>query len=548
MNKESMKHSLLIGALTSSFGIFISKLLGLFYYSPLSSLAGESNMVFYSVAYTYYDLLLQVSQAGIPFAIATLVAKYMLKEDYKSVMLIKKMGTSIIMGLSAVVAFVFVLISEPLARQSLGVSAPAEDIANLKALFLILAVAVILVPLLSSLRGYVQGLKRLDIYASSQVLEQFARVFTILFVGYIAVVIFKLKSIYAIFIAIAAASVGAIVAYLFTVHFSKEDEKHIKELAKTQNNDPYLTAKEACIEILTLGVPFVVISFLGTAGPLVNTTYFMDYITKVNGPSVYESAKLSAGILQANIAKISNIPSVLALGFGSGMVPYLAETLESGNYRKLSNQINQILDTTSFILIPMVAMFLFFARDIYYIMYGNSNLDLGTSLFQVSTIQILLGTIAPIFSSMMMSLKLRKNAIITLIASFVIKFITFFPLVKWFGAYGMIYSSGLYYILQIGMYFYFLKSEFDIKIHNTIRRTIKITICSLIMVIPSVIIHGLLHFTYTSRVLDIVLMMPLGIIMVVVYYLTTTYIRLPQAIFHVKDLSVKTLIRRFVKR
>jgi hypothetical protein len=52
-----MKQSLLIGALMSSFGIFVSKLLGLLYYSPLSSIAGEENMAFYSIAYTYYDLL-----------------------------------------------------------------------------------------------------------------------------------------------------------------------------------------------------------------------------------------------------------------------------------------------------------------------------------------------------------------------------------------------------------------------------------------------------------------------------------------------------------
>ncbi|MDO4197754.1 MAG: oligosaccharide flippase family protein [Erysipelotrichaceae bacterium] len=548
MNKEKMKQSLLIGALTSSFGIFISKLLGLFYYSPLSSMAGEANMAFYSIAYTYYDLLLQVSQAGIPFAIATLVARYMMKEDYKSVMLIKKMGTSIIMGLSFVVAAIFIFVSEPLARQSLGVSAPLEDIENLKLLFMILAVAVILVPLLSSLRGYVQGLKRMDIYASSQVLEQFARVFTILFVGYLAVVILKMKSIYAIFIAIAAASVGAIVAYVYTIHFSKDDEKHVIELAPKQEGDPELTVKQVIIEIITLGIPYVIISFLGTAGPLVNTTYFMDYMTRVNGPEVYESAKLAAGILQANIAKISSIPSVLALGFGSGMVPYLAETLEAQDYDKLSKQISQILDTSFYILIPMIFIFLFFARDIYFIMYGNSNLDLGTSLFTVSNIQILLGTVAPIFSSIMMSLKLRKEAIFTLIVSFILKFLSFFPMVRFFGAYGMIYSSGVYYAFQIGMYFWILKSRFDIKIGRTIKRTIRITICSLIMVLPALLLHYLIGCSYTSRVADILLMIPLGVVMVIVYYLTTSYLKLPQLIFNISDVSISGLINRFVKK
>ena len=283
MNKDKMKQSLLMGALASSFGIFVSKLLGLLYYSPLSAIAGESNMAFYSFTYTYYDLLLQVSQAGIPFAIASLVAKYMAKDDYKTVLLVKKAGTSIIMGLTVAVALAFVLVAEPLARQTLGVYAPPEDIQNLKTLFNILTLAVIIVPLLSSFRGYIQGLKRLDIYASSQVLEQFARVFCILAAGYLFVMVLHFESIWAIFIAVAAASLGALIAYLFTVAMSREDEKHVETLAKEQDYDSGIAEKEIVKEILALGIPYLIISFLGSAGPIVNTSFFMKYITKVHG-------------------------------------------------------------------------------------------------------------------------------------------------------------------------------------------------------------------------------------------------------------------------
>lgn len=544
MNKEKMKQSLLIGALTSSFGIFVSKLLGLLYYSPLSAIAGESNMAFYSIVYTYYDLLLQISQAGIPFAIASLVAKYYSKQDYKSVLLVRKMGTSIVMGLSMITGIFLLLAAEPIARQSLGISAPKEDVENLKIMFAILTIAVIIVPLLSSVRGYIQGLKRLDLYASSQVLEQFVRVFSIVFFAYLFVRVLHFKNIWAIFIAIGAASLGAIVALLFTKLLSKEDEAHVSELAKAQGNDALLSQKEIVKEILLLGVPYVIISFLGTAGPLVNTTFFLDHMTRVNGPGIYEEAKLASGILQANIAKISNIPSVLALGFGSGMVPYLSESLEERDNRKITKQINQILDTVTYILVPMIMIFIFFARDIYYIMYGNRNLDLGTKLFAVSNIQIFLGTIAPIFSSMMMSLKLRKDAIITLIISFIAKFITFFPLVSLFGAYGMIYSSGVYYLIQIVMYFMALRKNFSINIKGATRRFIKMIFCSLVMVLPAFLIHSLIPFDYSSRILDILIMGVLGVLMLGIYYWLTSKINLLQRVFGIKDVSLRSLISR----
>ena len=545
MEKTKLQDSLLMGALASSFGIFLSKLLGLFYYSPLSAIAGESNMAFYSIAYTYYDLLLQISSAGIPFAIAAMVAKYVAKKDYKTVLLVKKLGVSVVLALSVFIAFIFILITPPLVKQSLGSHAPVEDITNLKNIFYILTIAIVAVPFLSSIRGYTQGLKRLDIYGASQVLEQFVRVISIIVGAYIFVKILSFDSIWAIYVAIAAASFGAVVAIVFTKVFARKDEQHIYELASEQDFDATKTNKEVVKEILSIGIPYLIISFLGSAGPLVNTTFFMDYMTRVNGAEAYANAKLSAGILQANIAKISNIPSVLALGFGSGMVPYLSEALEEADNNKITRYINQILDTVCIILVPMIAIFVFFAKDIYFIMYGNNNLDLGARLFAISNIQIFLGTISPVFSSIMMSLKLRKEAIITLVISFAIKLISFFPFVKQFGTYGMIYSSGLYYLAQIIMYFYFLRVNFNINIKGASKRFVMIALSSVLMVIPAIMFHGFIPFEYTNRIYDIVIMGGLGIMMLGIYYYATKETGLLAKIFELEDVSLLKVLRKF---
>lgn len=544
MNNK-LQDSLLMGALASSFGIFLSKLLGLFYYSPLSAIAGEANMAFYSIAYTYYDTLLQISSAGIPFAIAALVAKYSTKKDYKTVLLIKKLGTSIVLALSLFIGLVFIMIASPLARQSLGSSAPTKDIDNLIRLFYILTIAIIVVPFLSSIRGYVQGLKRLDIYGASQVLEQLVRVISIIFGAYLFVVIFNFDNIWAIYIAIAAASFGAIIAIIFTRYFSRNDENRVYELAKKQNYDIGKTNKEVINEILSIGLPYLIISFLSNAGPLINTTFFIDYMTKVNGAAIYDSAKLSSGILQANIAKISNIPSVLALGFGSGMVPYLSESLEEKNFTKITKQVNQILDTVCIILVPMIAVFVFFSKDIYFIMYGNTNLQLGSRLFAISNIQIFLGTIAPIFSSIMMSLKLKKESIITLVISFIIKILTFFPCVKYFGAEGMIYSSGIYYLVQIFVYFYFLRINFNINIRSSSKRFLLIVLCSIIMVIPVFSLHLLIPYEYVDRLYVILLMCGFGLLMFAIYYNVSKKIGLLTIVFDIEDISIMKLFRKF---
>lgn len=545
MNRNKLQDSLLMGALASSFGIFISKVLGLFYYTPLSEMAGEANMGFYAFAYNYYATLLDISSAGIPFAIAALVAKYMAKKDYKTVLMVRTLGISVVLVLSLVIGMIFAIAAMPLSKQLLGASAPIADITNLRNLFYILTIAIIAVPFLSSIRGYAQGLKRLDIYGASQVLEQLVRVLTIIFGAYIVVRVMNLESISAIYVAVAAAAFGAIVAIVFTKFFSRKDEKHVYELAEQQDFAPEKTNKEIIKEILSIGIPYLIISFLGSAGPLINTTFFMDYMDKVNGPAAYETAKLSFGILQANIAKISNIPSVLALGFGSGMVPYLSESLEQNDNHKITKQINQILDTVCIILVPTIVIFIFFAKDIYFIMYGNNNLDLSSKLFAVSSIQIFLGTIAPVFSSIMMSLKLRKEAIISLIISFVIKLIAFFPCVKAFGAYGMIYSSGLYYLAEILIQYYCLRVKFNIDVRGASKRLIMISLSSLLMVLPALLIHGLINFNYTDRIYDILIMGGLGVIMLGIYYFVTKKLGLLAKIFDLKEVSLMKVLRKY---
>ena len=536
------KQSLMLAALTSSFGIFVSKALGLIYYSPLSLLAGEENMAFYSIAYTYYDLLLKISSAGIPFAIAALVSRYYAKEDYKTVLLIKKLGISIIMALTFIVALVFLLVSSPLSKQSMGNGASAQDINNLHTIFLILLIAVILVPFLSGIRGYYQGLKRLDLYGSSQVLEQFVRVFSIVGLGYLFVKVLHFNSIYAIYMAIAAASIGALVTIIFFLKFTKEDDIRINELIKTQTSKA-VSKKILLSELISLSIPYLLISFLGSLSALINSTFFMDTATKA-GMDV-TTAKLEMGILLANCNKLSSIPQVLTLGFSAGLVPYLSESFERQDLKMLNKQIIQIVDTVLYILVPTIFVFIFFAKDIYFIMYGNSNLEVGARLLRFYSLVTFTDTVAPILSNIMIVLRQKKEATITLICCCLIKLLSFFVLVRNFGSNGMTLSTAISSLFVIISYMFILKRNFKTRFILTLRKLLLILIASFIMIVPTLFIHNLINIAYTSRIIDILVMGLCGIIMLTIYYFVSIYFNLPQVIFGIKEVNPKAILKRF---
>ncbi len=534
--------SLLVGALAGSFGIFLSKALGLFYVVPLNNLAGESNMAFYSITYSYYDLILKICGAGIPFAIAALTAKYFSREDYKTVLLVKKLGTSFIMASSLIIAFIFLLVAKPLATFTMGSKASIQDIESLYNLFRILIIAVIFVPLLSSVRGYYQGLKRMDIYASSQVLEQFVRVFGIIALGYIFVKILSFDGIWAIYMAMLSASIAAIVTIVYMLICARKDSNEVKMLAARQESGSR-NGKEVFIELISLGIPYVIISFLGTSSSIVNSNFFMSY-APVAGIE-YSEAKLVLGILQVNCNKIAAIPQVLTLGFSAGLVPYLTESLEKQDFKNLQKQLSEIFDTVFYLLIPVVLAFMLFAKAIYFIMYGNANLDLGSEVFMVSNLQTITDTIAPILSSILITLRHRKVAILLLAISFGVKFISFFPMVSLTGYLGLIYSSLLCSLIVIVFGFIFLKRSYSFKLKSSMRRLLFIVISSVLCLIPSFIICHIIPFNYSNRIICLMYMLFHACLSGGLYLAISYLLYLPQAIFHLKGKDVFKVIKRF---
>ena len=542
MTANNKKQSLLTGALTGSFGVFLSKALGLFYVVPLNSFAGERNMAFYSITYTYYDLLLKVCSAGIPFAIAAMVAKYVSREDYKTAALVRRLGTSLIMGLSFVVACVFFLGSRPLAARALGPAATPEDIASLLTLFRILLLAIVFVPFLSSVRGFYQGLKRLDIYAASQVLEQFIRVFCIVAFGFLLVRVLHFDSVYAIYMAIFAAGLAAILTIVYFLLAAKKEGENFDRLVAAQNGEA-LPSKRIFNELLSIGLPYVAVSFIGTAGPLVNANFFVPYATRVGID--YDTAMKALGIVQVNCSKIASIPQVLTLGFSAGLVPYLTESLEQQNQTRLREQLADIFKTVIYILTPVVLIIAFFASAIYAIMYGGRSLEQGARLLAFYSLVAFTDTVAPIFSSVLITLRFRRNAIIFLIIAAVAKLISFFIFVYLFGELGMIFSTALSSVIVIVLGLILLKRNFQFNIRSLLQVTLRSVISSLCAILPVLLLNHFLPLNYGSRLLCLVHFGIEGIVMVLIYVSVSALLRVPQEVFHMKDLSIKKILGRF---
>ncbi len=539
--KSAVKQSFIRGSLTSSAGVFLSKLIGLFYIVPFRSIVGQANMTYYSVAYDYYTILLQVCSAGIPFAVAAMIAKYINKEDYRTAVLVRRLSTVILMVSGFVMALLFMLCSGFLSRQALTGNASAEDIRIMQNTFVILAFALFLVPLLYSYRGYYQGMKELKMYADSQVIEQFARVVFLLFFGWVLVYVFKMAPVFGIYAAVLGTSVGTVLAILYFMYFDRKKFKPVLRAAKIQTSKA-VSGRDILREFITFSIPYLLVSIFGNSQRLINTNFFVSTMTSM-GTNI-QDAKIILSIIQLNCDKLTSIPQVLAIGFSAGVVPYMTVSLENRDWKGLNRSIEDCLDTVLYIALPVCFSMCVLAGPIYFIMYGAEELEYGTVCLQWSALLGLVTTVTPIISSMMLTLRFRRESIIYLIVGFVVKAVTFFPLMRLQGYTGAITSSVLCSLTIIFLSLSKIQNRYNVKYRRILVRMGKMILGCLCMNGAYAILKFVgINAMTGSRLTSLLELALLGVCGIAAYLFTTSLMRLPQAVFHKK---LSTIIGRFI--
>ena len=524
---------MILGALTSSAGIFITKLLGLFYMTPFTALAGDENLVYYSYAYGVYQNLLNISLAGLPYAIATLIAKYYLKEDYKSIKFIKQLSQGIMMGFGFLACAIIILGINPISRYITPAGISIEDLQKTKNVLIIISLAFFTVPILSGIRGYFQGLKDFRLYSVSQVIEQISRITFLLSVSFIAVRIFRQDGIYAIYGAVASAFISSLIAIVHIYYTRKKimkeyDDLAAKQTAKTQSH-LYLAR-----ELLSFSVPYLISTILGNSLSIVNSTFFSRAMDRAGYAA--ETTMLLYSMLLVTCDKLTSIPHFLVTGYSSAIVPYVTTSYEKGDHRQLNKYIIDAIDSVTYLGLPICFFLFAIGTEIYYVMYGGSNFILGGQVLRWASISALFGTVSPIITALAMATRLRKQNLTFMLIGFIVKLVTFFPLIRWFGYPGAVISSALCSGVIMGLNMYAIYKNYHVDYKPTLQRLSKMAIGLVGMVIVFRVLNLLgLKVVDQKRIVALFELAFYGVFGLLAYVAVTSYFHVPEEIFHIQD-------------
>ena len=534
MKDVTMKKSGFInGALITTLGIVIAKVLGIVYVVPFHELIGDKGGALYGYAYTIYTLFMSLASAGVPLAISKLVSEYQTEGYYNAKNRVFVIGKKISLLLGFICFIIIVFTAPLLAKAILGNAFGGNTIEDVTYVIRVIAIAILILPNLSLYRGYFEGRKLFSPPSISQVIEQIVRVLVIIFGSYLALKVFKLNLTTSVGIALFGASIGAIISYIYLVDKYLKNRKIFKERIR-KVNEPKITDKAIFRKICYYAIPFILIDVF-------KASYnYVDMVTVVKNLVKYASFKTAdAEIIYSMLSTWSNKFNMIILAVSTGVVvsliPNLTESIVKKDKDKIENKINQSLVVLLFLIVPMTLGISFLAKPIWILFYGNSTF--GPS---VLSFYIFVGFFISLFTCLVTIIQVLKDykiVLISLLSGLVIKILlNKYLLVSFYklnlpAYYGVITASIIGYFISSIICLIILRRKYNINLEGVVKNFIDIMCGSLLMILVLMIIKLFIPITASTRIGNIVIILIYALIGIITYFVYGYFSKLTRKVF-----------------
>lgn len=542
------KNSFMQGAFIATLGIVLSKILGIVYVIPFYAIIGEQGGALYGYAYSIYSIFLGISQAGIPLAISKIVSEYNVLGYYNAKRRTFKLGKKVLSWLGIICFLVMFIFAKWIAILIIGDVSGGNTIEDVTFVVRVISSAILIVPILSLYRGYLQGHKIIAPTSVSQVLEQITRVCIIIFGSFLTLKVFHLSLTTTVGIAVFSATVGALSSYFYLVCKTRKNKNTLeKETMKVE--EPNISDKEIIQKILTYAFPFIMIDVFKS---LINSVdVFMLVKVLVNGIG-YTAVQAEAimSVISTWGQKINMIIVSISSGLMVSLIPHLTASYVKKDMDDVKKKINQTLQWLLFFTIPMTFGLSILAGPVWTIFYGVS--EFGPSVYQFYVFVALATTLFTASVTILQLLKEYKQVFICLLTGLLTNAILNIPLLYAFhnmglpAYYGSTTSTILGYVACSFLALHYINKKYDVSYEETINRIISIFITTMVVVIVLLGLKYFIPFNSTSRIFSIIYVLLFSIIGAVLYFVLMFRSKLVYDIFGKGN--VDKILKKFRKR
>lgn len=475
LENNNTQDTFIKGSAWMTFGSIASRILGALYIIPWYAWMGNYGNIANALtarSYNIYSIFILISTAGIPGAIAKQVAKYNAMNEYGIGRKLFRKGLTL-MAILGIVSAAIMYFASPLLASN-GSQSDPRQIAVMRSL----SYAILIIPILSIMRGYFQGYADMMPSAMSQFVEQLARVVWMLLTAFVIMQMQHGSYVHAVIQSNLAAAVGAIFGILVLIWFLFTRRKTLNSLVANSDNAIKVSSASLFAEIIEQAIPFIIID----AG--IQLFYLVDQYTfhpmiagLVNVTSDTIESWYALFALNAN--KLIMIIVSLASAMAVTAIPLLSAAHTQGDFRSISKQISNTLDLFLFVMIPASFGMAGISVPIYTVFYSYDKL--GSSVLYLSSFTAITLGLFTVLMAILQGLSENSLAIKYLVLGLLVKAVTQYPMIYLFKVYGPLVSTNIGMLVIIFLAIKHLEFSYNFNLGRTGRRFLGITTFSLIM-------------------------------------------------------------------
>lgn len=372
----------------------IVKILGAVYRIPLTNIIMNEGMGYYQTAYPLYTLLLTISTAGFPIAIAKIVSEKRAIGDFKGAYKVFKVALAGLF-IAGLLTSLFVFFTAE------GI---VERLGNSNAYYSLIALvpALLLVPIMSAFRGFFQGYQEMTPTAQSQIVEQFFRVALGLLLTYFLIDKgIPIAAGGASFGGSAGAIGGTIVIGIIYLYRRKEISKELETSITTKEYKVETIIKDLLIIAIPITIGAAIV-------PIMDTIDVVIVLKRLQAIGYTEAeANGLYGNLKGMAQTLINLPQVFSIAIAMSLVPAISDANARKDKKGVESITSSGIRMTLLIGLPCALGLFVLARPIIGLLYYKSDIEtiINTgNILTILSIGVIFLTLVQVLSSILQGL------------------------------------------------------------------------------------------------------------------------------------------------
>ena len=506
------KANFIEGAFIATACIIITKILGIIYVIPFYKIIGEQGGTLYGYAYNIYNVFLIISSAGIPLAISKLTSEYeTLKQESRKRRMFQ-IATRVIVIFSIASFLICFFFARPLANLIIGDLEGGNTMEDVTLVIRSISFALLIIPMLSIKRGYLQGHTYIKEPSISQIIEQIVRIVIIVAGSYLCVSIFNLPVKYAIVTSTLAAFVGGLITYIYLDIITKKNKKQLGldiEAIKNKKEDKIIIKK-----IIRYSIPFIIINLVNNLTNFIDMVLIIKTLPKLGYTAV--NTEFIGSVFTTWGVKINNIITSIATGLIISLIPNMVKDYNEKNTSSMNQTFNKCLKIILLIITPIAIFMSVMSKSMWNVFYIDNNF--GNLIIKFSIIVTIFDCLYIVTNSILQSINAEKIIYKSVIIGQLTNVILDIPLMYLFqhfnlpAYYGAITATLVCFVTANIISMHYLNKKMHLDYHETVKSIPRFLLSTVIIITILEIFKTFLPIDNPSRLVQMINIIITGLV------------------------------------